>query len=206
MESSRRDLLRTAGAAAAAFLIVPRHVLGGAGFVPPSDRVTMGFIGVGAQGTRVMIDFLKEPDIQGVAVCDVNKQSSDYVEWGSGELVGKARKLLGDDSWGSHFSGPTAGRDPAQDIVNRWNAKRNGTNSSSGCASYNDYRDLLARKDIDAVMICTPDHWHAPIAIAAMRAKKHVYCQKPMAHVPAEAREMARVARETGVVTQVALA
>ena len=55
--------------------------LGEPGFVPPSDKVNIGFIGVGAQGLRVMLHFLKEPDVQGVAVCDVNKASADYPQW-----------------------------------------------------------------------------------------------------------------------------
>ena len=68
---------------------------------------------------------------------------------------------------------------------------------------YRDYRVLLdKRKDIDAVMIATPDHMHAPIALAALRAGKHVYVEKPMAHSIEEARVMARVAKETGLVTQ----
>jgi predicted dehydrogenase len=68
---------------------------------------------------------------------------------------------------------------------------------------YRDYRVLLEkRKDIDAVMIATPDHMHAPISLAALRARKHVYVEKPMAHSIEEARVMTRVARETGLVTQ----
>ncbi len=68
---------------------------------------------------------------------------------------------------------------------------------------FRDYRVLLdRRKDIDAVMIATPDHMHAPITIAALRAGKHVYVEKPMAHSIEEARVMTRVARETGLVTQ----
>jgi len=68
---------------------------------------------------------------------------------------------------------------------------------------YRDYRVLLEkRRDIDAVMIATPDHMHAPIALAALRAGKHVYVEKPMAHSVEEARVMTRVARETGLVTQ----
>jgi len=68
---------------------------------------------------------------------------------------------------------------------------------------FQDYRVLLdRRKDIDAVMIATPDHMHAPITIAALRAGKHVYVEKPMAHTIEEARVMTRVARETGLVTQ----
>ena len=61
---SRREFLGKTAAAAAGFSIVPRHVLGGAGFVPPSDKVNIAFIGVGAQGLRVMLHFLKEKDIQ----------------------------------------------------------------------------------------------------------------------------------------------
>ena len=68
---------------------------------------------------------------------------------------------------------------------------------------FKDYRVMLEkRKDIDAVMIATPDHMHAPIAVAALRAGKHVYVEKPMAHSIEEARVMTRVAKETGLVTQ----
>ena len=68
---------------------------------------------------------------------------------------------------------------------------------------FKDYRMLLEkRKDIDAVMIATPDHMHAPITVAALRAGKHVYVEKPMAHTIEEARVMTRVAKETGLVTQ----
>lgn len=71
---------------------------------------------------------------------------------------------------------------------------------------YKDYRVMLEnQKDIDAVLIATPDHTHHHITIAAMKAGKHVFCQKPMAHTPVEAREMTRVAKETGVVTQMGI-
>lgn len=66
-----------------------------------------------------------------------------------------------------------------------------------------DYREIVTRKDIDAVIVATSDHWHAPVAIAAMRAGKDVYCEKPMAHTIPEALEMARVSRETGRLVQV---
>jgi hypothetical protein len=75
---SRRKFLGQTGAAAIAFSIVPRRVLGGAGYVPPSDKVNVAFIGVGAQGLRVMLRFLREPDVQGVAVCDPNKGSANH--------------------------------------------------------------------------------------------------------------------------------
>lgn len=70
-------------------------------------------------------------------------------------------------------------------------------------AAYRDYRELLAReKSVDAVLVATPDHWHALIAKAAMQAGKHVYCEKPLTHTIGEARELARVAQQTRVVTQ----
>jgi predicted dehydrogenase len=76
-------------------------------------------------------------------------------------------------------------------------------NAFPQAARFKDYRIMLEkRKDIDAVMIATPDHMHAPITLAALRAGKHVYVEKPMAHTIEEARIMTRVARETGLVTQ----
>ncbi|HEV2492943.1 MAG TPA: Gfo/Idh/MocA family oxidoreductase [Terriglobia bacterium] len=209
MRMTRRNFLGGLGgtaSAAAALTIVPRHVLGGPGFVAPSDKLTLGCIGVGAQGTRVMTDFLKEPDVQIVAVCDVNRQSSDYSEWGKNELRDRVRQLLGDSSWGSQFTGPTAGREPAKQIVESYYAKGTTAGQYHGCAAYDDFRELLhTEKDLDAVMVCTPDHWHAPISISAMKMGKHTYCQKPMTHSVYEARRMAEVARETKVATQVAI-
>ncbi len=203
---SRRAVIGRA-AAAASFLIVPRHVLGGAGFVPPSDKVTLGCVGVGAQGTRVMMDFMKEPDIQVVSVCDVNRQSSDYVEWGANELRNKARELTGNANWGGSFSGATCGREPARSIVESYYGKKATSGKYSGCTVYNDFREMFAKeRGIDAVAIGTPDHWHAPVALAAMKLKKHVYCQKPMTHTIEEAHRMAKAARESGVATAVALA
>src|SRR5258708_10333341 len=74
---SRRKFVGQGAATAMAFSIVPRHVLGGPGFVPPSDKVNMAFIGVGSQGLRVMLHFLKEPDVQGVAAVRPNKSTTE---------------------------------------------------------------------------------------------------------------------------------
>src|ERR1700680_1027155 len=76
----RRQLV-TGGAAAAAFTIVPRHVLGGPGFVPPSEKITLAYIGCGTQGLREMPSLLARPEVQIVAVCDPVKESHDYVDW-----------------------------------------------------------------------------------------------------------------------------
>src|SRR5271155_5593051 len=94
---SRREFLGKTAAGAAGFSIVPRHVLGGAGFVPPSDKVNIAFVGVGAQGLRVMLHFLKEQDVQGVAVCDANKTAANYPQWDTHEFCNSVRKLLGVD-------------------------------------------------------------------------------------------------------------
>src|SRR5215510_1181871 len=87
---SRRKFLGQT-AAAIGITIVPRRVLGGIGYVPPSDKVNIAFIGVGAQGFRVMFRFLREPDVQGVAVCDVNKSGSDYPQWSDHEFCNSVR-------------------------------------------------------------------------------------------------------------------
>ncbi|MGB6897619.1 MAG: twin-arginine translocation signal domain-containing protein, partial [Candidatus Acidiferrum sp.] len=129
---SRREFLGKTAAAAAGFSIVPRHVLGGAGYVPPSDKVNIAFIGVGAQGLRVMLGFLKQPDVQGVAVCDVTTSAANYPQWDDHEFTNSVRELLGVDSgwaWLSpnepiqlthslRVTSGVAGREPCQKIVN----------------------------------------------------------------------------------------
>ena len=78
---SRRKFLAQAGAAGLGISIIPRYVLGGLGYVPPSDKVNIAFVGVGSQGLRVMLHFLGEPDVQGIAVCDVNKSDANHPQW-----------------------------------------------------------------------------------------------------------------------------
>ncbi len=217
---SRRRFLGRAATAVAGFTIVPRRVLGGAGYVPPSDKVSIAFIGVGAQGLRVMLTFLRQPDVQGVAVCDVNKSGSDYPQWGGNEFRNSVRHLLGASTgwdWLSpeqpiqltrslRVTGGTAGREPCQKIVDAYNALQKRSGESRGCATYSDFRELLEKeKDIDAVVVGTTDNLHAAVAVAAMQKGKHVFCQKPMSHTLYEARRMAEVARDTGVATQVAV-
>jgi predicted dehydrogenase len=209
---NRRELIRNLSLAAAS--IPPSRAALAGIFAPspanppvnPSDKLTVACIGVGSQGTRVLLDMLRLPAVQIVAVCDVNRGSSDYLDWGPNELRDKVRTVLQEPSWGDKHPGPTAGREVAQSIVNAFYAKERNKPGYKGCAAYEDYRQLLAKEhDLDAVIVSTPDHWHALIAIAAMRAGKHVYSQKPMAHSVWEAREMARVAQETKRATQVSI-
>lgn len=219
---SRRDLLQRAVTSAASFMIVPRHVLGGAGYVAPSDKVTIASIGLGRQGQAVSMELLARPDVQIVAVCDCNSGSKNYVEYGDNDLLKAARELLGPgyENWGEDLSSPgevqlthefrtslgMGGREPARRLVEAYYGSRKGSASGGykGCNAYKDYRELLSKeRDLDAVYIATPDHWHATISIAAMRNGKHVLCQKPMTHTIGEARRVAAVARETKVATSI---
>ena len=217
---SRREFLGKAAAAAAEFSIVPRHVLGGAGYVPPSDKVNIAFIGVGAQGLRVMLGFLKQPDVQGVAVCDVTTSAANYPQWDDHEFTKSVRALLGVDSgweWLSpndpiqlthsvRVTSGVAGREPCQKIVNGYYGTQQRSGTYNGCAAYVDFRELLEKqKDVDAVVVCTTDNLHAAVSIAAMKKGKQVFCQKPLTHTIYEARRMAEVARQTGVATQIAV-
>jgi predicted dehydrogenase len=87
--------------------------------------------------------------------------------------------------------------------VDRAHAEQFVAQRGGRCEIYRDYRKLLERKDVEAVIVSTPDHWHAAIAMAAMRAGKDVYCEKPLTLTIDEGRQMCRVARETGRVVQV---
>jgi predicted dehydrogenase len=90
----------------------------------------------------------------------------------------------------------------AVETVHRAYARQRKAGTYRGCASYNDFRELLRRADIDAVVIATPDHWHAIPAILAARARKHIYCEKPLSLTIAESRAMVRAARDANIAFQ----
>jgi predicted dehydrogenase len=157
----RRGFLRRAGAACAAAAGAPyvltSSALGAGAIPPPSDRITLGFVGVGSHGTGVNLrGFLGQPDAQAVAVCDVDADRA-------------AR---------------------AKAMVERAYADRARDGLHQGCEAVGDWRRIAARADIDAVVISTPDHWHVPISLAAVRAGKDVICEKPTMTV-AEGRALA---------------
>ena len=162
---TRRSLLkRTAaitGGAIAFPHVVPSSVLGGVGGLAASERITIGCIGCGGQGTGNTKAFLNNSAARVVAVCDV--------------ALARRRKL--------------------KSIVD----KHYGDNR---CAAYNDFRDLLARDDIDAVVIATQDHWHALIAVAAARAGKDMYCEKPLGVAVAEGQAIRDAVRRYARVLQ----
>ena len=167
--SRRRFLAQAAGTAVGAVAFphfIPSSALGKAGTVAPSNRITMGSIGVGGkrpggQGTVDLQGFLGREDVQVVAVCDVDRI---HCNW-------------------------------ARDIVNE-------KYGSKDCSTYNDFRQLLARADIDAVSIVVPDHWHAIIGVAAARAGKDIFSQKPLAYSIPEGRAICDAVKRYGVVWQ----
>ena len=152
--TSRRNFLKTSSLAAASFSIVPSYVMAGSGKIAPSDKINLGFIGVGRQGTGLGSRFFDLPETQIVAACDVDQTKLD--------------RFVND--------------------INQKYAEANGKGSYKGLKSYSKYEKLLKRKDIDGVVIATPDHWHAITSIDAMKAGKEVYCEKPLTHTIKEGR------------------
>jgi len=172
---TRRSFL-AAGAALAAPYVVPASVLGAAA---PSNRITLGCIGTGNQGVNDMRGFLQNEDAQVVAVCDVNTGSYGYKT---------AEQFLG--------------RDPARGIVDSFYGGRSPSGRYRGCGAYTDFREVLARPDVDAVVIVVPDHWHAVMATMAARAGKDIYCEKPLSLTVADGRAMVEAVRRSGIILQ----
>lgn len=178
---TRKDFLKQSSAAAGALAlpwIVPASALGKNGRPAPSDRIVMGCIGVGGQGSYNLRAFANIPAVQVVAVCDVETESDLY------------------------YGNQVHGREPAWQWVEQFYAGQASLGSYHGCETYNDFRDLLAREDIDAVTVCTPDHWHGLISVAAVQAGKDIYCEKPLANTVAEGRAVADAVKRYGRVLQ----
>ena len=198
--STRIDRRRFMGSALAsgAFTLVPREVLGGSGRVAPSDKITLAHIGMGTQGFSELGDLLAEPQIQIVAVCDPNRDSDDYVEWGKNSIRNQIRGYLDNPSWRQGRSGCPGGREVGREVVNTYYANHRGKERFKACSAYADFRELLENeKDVDAVKVMTPDHLHATISIAAMKKGKHVLMHKPIANRLHEGRLVMDTARRT---------
>jgi hypothetical protein len=192
----------TSGAAAAAFTIVPRHVLGGAGFVAPNEKVTLAYIGCGTQGLREMPALLAMPEVQIVAVCDPVKESYDYVDWSRDGLRSDIAATLGKPDWRRNAPGIPGGREVAKEIIETFYASKRSSEKFKGVAAYADFRELLEKEpDVNAVKVMTPDHLHATVAIAAMKKGKHALMHKPLANRLHEARLVIETARKTKVAT-----
>lgn len=199
---NRREFLGSAATASLAITVVPRNVLGGNGFVAPSDKITLGYIGCGTQGLREMAGLITNPALQIVAVCDPNKFTTDYVDWSQNGIRNSIRTALEDPSWGASLTGIPGGRDIGQELVQKYYAKSKNSGSYKGCSSYSDFRELLEKEnDVDAIKIMTPDHLHATVAIASMKKGKHVVTHKPIANRLYEAKLTIDTARKSGLST-----
>ena len=163
--------------------VVSSTALGKAGSVAPSNRIVVGCIGMGGQGTYDMQGFLSHEDVQVVAVCDVNKETDDY------------------DSL-YQVPGSTAGREPARRKVEDHYSGQKSSGVYKGCDSYSDFRELLERDDIDAVSIAVPDHWHAIPAVMAAKRGKDIYAEKPLAYTISEGRAICDAVSRYGVIWQ----
>jgi predicted dehydrogenase len=196
-EMDRRSFVGASVATAAATLL-PHSVLRGARQVPPSETINVGYVGCGTQGIRHLIPALRHEQLRITAVCDPNRQSTDYVEWFPNELRSKVQQFLGDPSWGNGDGSCPCGRETGRELVDH----AYGASAGGGCHAYADFREMLAKEqDLDAVYIMTPDHLHATVALAALRAGKHVIVHKPLGNVLREARLVADMARQTDVAT-----
>lgn len=217
---SRRNFMRTAATAAAtgaSVMIVPRHVLG-QGMTPPSDIVNIASIGVSGRGASITQAVMSQNI---VAMCDVDFGLLDnrLAAWRNQAfpITGPTPPSTGGGQGAGAAAAPPQptwqnfGTSKLQQAADaKWKPqpqaetlRRFITEQVPRMARYRDYREMLEKqKDIDAVMIATPDHMHAPIASAAMSLGKHVYLEKPLCWSVHEARHLAARAAETGVVTQ----
>ncbi len=174
---TRRQFLHaTALAAVGAPNLIPASACGA---LAPSNRINLAMIGTGNRGFQDMKAFLQEADGQFVAVCDVNRASAGY-----------------------RSADQFCGREPAKQLVEKSYAERRRAGAFRGCDAYADFRDVLARPDVDAVVIVAPDHWHAVMTVMAARAGKDIYCEKPMSYTVEEGRLMIEAVRRHGVVLQ----
>lgn len=163
-KTTRRHMLKTslaAGAAMAAPLVVPATVLGAGGRAAPSERITLGVIGIGPRAVYDLNGILGQPDCHCLAVCDVQASRRE-----SGKRKIDARY------------------------------------ENKDCATYRDFRELLARCDIDAVLIATGDRWHAQASILAARAGKDIYCEKPCGLAIGDVQAIDDVIQKTGRIFQ----
>lgn len=196
---SRRKFLADVAASGAAFTIVPRRVLG-RGLTPPSDTLNIAGIGVGGMGRTNLIN-LSSQNI--VALCDVDWGYADKgFERLDTEIINLQKRLdLPEPPPAPTPPGPPFDRAKAK--VRLSNMIRLKNEHLPKVKRYRDYREMLEQqKDIDAVFVATSDHMHAPIALAALAAGKHVYVQKPLTYTIDEARQLANRAKETKLATQ----
>lgn len=164
--SNRREFIKQLALGVTNLTILPSWTLSNGVRIPPSDRIILGFIGLGRQGISDFISFSKCPEVYVAAGCDVDK----------------VKQLR------------------FKNVVETWQKSKN---RKSHCDLYESYEELLTRKDIDAISIATPDHWHALNTIHSCEAGKHVYVQKPLAFTIREGLEIVDAVRNNHRILQV---
>jgi len=147
----------------------------------PSNRINLGVIGLGSRGFNLLNDFAQLPNCQIVAICDVDDYHYRDRPWGKGM------------AWG---------RQPAKQFIQKAYASQKSGTAFSGLRVYSDYRELIAGKDLDAVVIATPDHWHALCTFESLQAGKDVYCEKPLTHLFSEGQAIVRETAQRNAVFQ----
>jgi predicted dehydrogenase len=160
----RQFIKRTAGAMIGGIVfpnIIPSSALGRTNAIAPSEKITVGCVGMGGMGRENMKTFLNEPDSHVLAVCDVD---ANHLQ--------RAKRQV-DEFYGN-----------------------------SDCSTYKDFRELIARNDIDVISLATPDHWHAIVAITAAKAGKDIYGEKPISHSLLEGRAMCDAVKRYGRIWQ----
>lgn len=178
---NRRCFIQHSGLATASIIlptIVPASVFGK---YAPSNRINIGMIGLGRQGFG---QNLQGANLQGLGV-----RIPGLLD------ISEARVLAvcDTDSWR---------RNKAKEMVDKTYAEKTVAGSYTGCVTYTDFRELLANKDIDAVMISTPDHWHVPMGILAAKAKKHISCEKPLSLSVGQGRSLVEAVKKYKVVNR----
>ena len=179
---NRRTFLKAAVTITAP-TIIPASALGKNGHVAPSNRIVFGCIGLGGQGRHNMRAFINQPDTQVVALCDVDT--------GEGEF----RNSFG------HPGSPNGTLPGLQNLKEQY--QRRGVDvADKDIALSTDFRELIASPDIDAVTVCTPDHWHGLITLMALESGKDVYCEKPLVNTITEGRAIVETVKRHGRVLQ----
>ncbi|MDR2775085.1 MAG: Gfo/Idh/MocA family oxidoreductase [Tannerella sp.] len=163
---SRREFLGYSALGLAGLTVLPSWTMQKGIRIAPSDRIVLGFIGLGRQGCSDFYGFSECPGVQVAACCDV-----DTI---------KVERFV--------------------DNVKKW---QSSINMNPRCDAYEFFEELLERKDIDAVEVALPDHWHALAAIYSCQSGKDVYCQKPLAYTVTEGLAIMRAASDNGRVFQV---
>lgn len=199
---SRRKFVGVTASAAVAFTIVPRYVLGGNNFVAPSDKITLGYIGIGTQGIRELLPLLANEQFQVVAVCDPSKEAIGYKDWGKDYLRSEIRKAIKKPDWDCGGDGMIpGGRENGKSIVDTFYANVRPQLKYKGCNAYADARELFEKeKDLDAVKIMTPDHLHGILSMAAIKRGKHVLVHKPLSNRLMEGKKVIEMARNNSKV------